>query len=163
MEVEIQGLDQLYRLLQELPVRIEKNVLRGGLRAGAVVLREEAKRGVPVKSGALRDSIRVSTRSRRGIVSARISAGTRAGVARDRDAYYAHMVEFGTKPHIIRSRIAKALLLQKGRYIEGINHPGARRKPFMRPAFDHAWRKAVDRTAEYIRDRLPGEIAKLRR
>ena len=165
MEVEIQGLDELYRVLQELPVRIEKNVLRGGLRAGATVLRDEAKRNVPVRSGALRDSIRVSTRARRGVVNALIRAGGgRAVKGKAQGAFYAHIVEFGAKPHVIRSRTPGGKLrLQGGQLVSAVHHPGSQPRRFMRPAFDRGGRKAVDRTAEYGRDRRPGEIAKLRR
>jgi HK97 gp10 family phage protein len=146
MDVQIKGLAQLQQALDELPAKIERNVLRGALRAAAGVIREEAQSRVPVKSGALRDSIRVSVRVQRG----RILATVRAG---DKRAYYAGMVEFGTARHVIKPKNAKKLFIG-GLFRSSVEHPGAKQKPFMRPAFDTKAQEAVLRAAEYIRKRL---------
>jgi hypothetical protein len=45
-------------------------------------------------------------------------------------AKYAHLVEFGTKPHAYQMRTRKG--------IESFMHPGTRAKPFLGPAFDAA-------------------------
>ena len=75
-EIEVTGLAGLQALLDELPARIEGNVVRGGLRAAAKVVEMEAKRLCPVgKTGDLRDSIRVTLRSKRGRISATVKAG----------------------------------------------------------------------------------------
>ena len=165
--VEIKGLAELHKTLQELPAKIEKNVLRGGLRAGARVLEEEAQRLVPVgipsgsarerygtAPGDLKKSIRVSVRtsSKTGAVRAQVKAG-------NKKAWYAHLVEFGTARHWIRPKNRKSLFLA-GIFKEVIDHPGARPKPFMRPAFDGKARAAIDAMADYIRARLPREIKK---
>ncbi|MBW8067165.1 MAG: hypothetical protein GJU73_06940 [Ferrovum sp.] len=102
-DIEVKGLSELQKLLDELPARIEANVVRGGLRAAARVIRDEARRLCPVgenlpkghKSGALRDSIRVSMSSKHGAITASIKAGGKNNV------YYAHMVEYGTAHHLI--------------------------------------------------------------
>lgn len=151
-EIRIDGLADLHKLLQELPAKVESNVLRGGLRAGAKIIEAEAKRLVPVKSGDLRDSVRVSMRSRRGKVTAEIKAG-------NKKAYYAHMVEGGTARHLIRPKNRKSLFFA-ALAREQVTHPGARRKPFMRPAFDSKSRAAIEKMAEYIRQRLPKEFRK---
>ena len=47
-DIEVKGLAELQKLLDELPARIEANVVRGGLRAAAKVIRDEARRLCPV-------------------------------------------------------------------------------------------------------------------
>lgn len=152
-EIEIKGLSELHKLLQDLPAKVEANVLRGGIRAGSKVLEEAIKENVPVRLGALRDSIKVKTTSRRGTVQAVITAG-------NVKAFYASWVEFGTTQHYIKPKNRKSLFfagIAKG----VVDHPGATPKPYMRPALDESSTAAVDAMAEYIRNRLPKEFSKL--
>lgn len=154
--IEIKGGKELYDALQQLPAKIERNVMRGAIRAGALVIQEEAKRLVPVKSGALRESIRVSVRAIRGKVFATIRAGSNKG----KDAaFYAHFVEFGTAAHEERPQGAKSLFFA-GVFSEVVKHPGATPKPFMRPALDAKAQSAIDAVADYVRERLPKEFSK---
>lgn len=162
-EVRVKGLDELQKLLDELPAKIEKNVVRGGLRAGAKVVMEEAQRACPVGTGALpegeppnalRDSIRISMRSAQGKVLATVKAGNKT-------AYYAHFVEFGTARHWIKPKNRKSLFLA-GLMRELIDHPGAQKKPFMRPAIDNKAEEAIEAMAEYCRERIPKELGKLK-
>ena len=67
-EVKIEGLEALYKQMQELPLKVEKNVMRGALRAGQKTFLVRARALVPVKSGALRKSLRIKTNSKRGLV-----------------------------------------------------------------------------------------------
>lgn len=150
--IEIKGAAELYAALQQLPAKIERNVMRGAIRAGALVIQEEAKRLVPMKSGALRDSVRVSVRAVRGRVFATIRAG-------NSKAFYAHMVEFGTAAHEERPQGAKSLFFA-GVFSDVVKHPGATPKPFMRPALDAKATAAIDAVAQYVRERLPKEISK---
>ena len=150
-EIEVKGLAGLQALLDELPARIEANVVRGGLRSAAKVVEMEAKRLCPVgKTGDLRDSIRVSLRSKHGRISATVKAG-------DAKAYYAHMVEFGTARHWIKPKNRKSLFVA-GLLREAVDHPGAKKEPFMRPAIDGKANEAIDAMAVYLRERIPKEI-----
>lgn len=153
-DIKISGLAELQALLDELPAKIEANVVRGGLRAAAKVVETEARRLCPVgKTGALRDSIHVSMRSKHG----RISATIKAGGAK---AFYAHMVEYGTARHWIKPKNRKSLFVA-GLMKEAVDHPGAKKEPFMRPAIDGKASEAIDAMASYMRDRIPKEIDKV--
>lgn len=88
--VNVKGLSQLQAFLDSLPAKVEKNIMRGAMRAGAKVLREEVKAGAAVLSGQMRDGIKVVTNSRRG----RVTAGVRA---RGPHGYLATFHEYGTK------------------------------------------------------------------
>lgn len=152
-EIAIGGLSELHRMLQDLPAKVEANVLRGGIRAGSKVLEDAVKEAVPVRLGDLRDSIKVKTTSRRGTVQAVISAG-------NQKVFYAKWVEFGTAQHYIKPKNRKSLFFA-GIAKEVVDHPGATPNPFMRPALDTSAEPAVQAMAEYIRNRIPKEFKKL--
>jgi HK97 gp10 family phage protein len=162
-DIEVKGLSELQKLLDELPARIEANLVRGGLRAAAKVIRDEARRLCPVGdssnlpkghgAGALRDSIRVSVSARHGTITASIKAGGKNNI------YYAHMVEYGTARHLIKPKNRKSLFIA-GLFKEVIDHPGAQKKPFMRPALDSKVDEAISTFAAYVKNRLDAEIKK---
>ena len=174
----ISGLSQLQAELLALPARIEQNIIRGALRAGVKEIVNEAKHLVHSVSGDLEKSIRASVRPDRinGKIVARIKAG-------NKKAYYAHMVERGTARHWIRATVRPERLTRRGFKTVSLNtlnkqakrgslkiggvyvgdeviHPGATRKPFMRPALDSKWRESVSVFAYYVRSRLAKEVKK---
>lgn len=167
-DLHIKGGADLDRLLQTLPVKLERNIMRAALAAGARVIRDEAKRLAPVGRpsntnikdyggypGALRDSVRVST----GVTKAgEVFAGVKAGgrTKKGADVFYAHIVEFGARRHIIRPRVKKMEI--NGKFVAGqVDHPGVRPQPFLRPAMDAKLPEALDRVTTYIRKRLAKE------
>lgn len=171
-EFQVQGLKELHNMLQQLPVRIERNIMRGAIRAGANVYRDAARLAAPVDDGLLKRSIKTgSTNVKRGKVV--VNIGT--------DLYYARMVEFGTasfytgtgrsvkKPYKIpktsksgktTKRLKKALKFGNV-IVNSVTHPGIRPQPFMRKAFDGASDQAVSTFAQYISTRLAAEIRKI--
>lgn len=154
-EINIKGGAALQKALGQLPVKLERTILRGGLRAAAKVIEAEAKRRVPKVTGLLHDSIRVSAGAKK---SGKVYAHVKAGGRKKGQAFYAHMVEFGTSRHVILpgggTKAGKALAIA-GRLIGAkVDHPGARPRPFMRPALDTKAQKAIDEMAEYIRRRI---------
>lgn len=168
-EQTITGGRELDQLLQTLPTKMQKNINRAGLRAGAVVLREEVRNNVPVQSGDLRKSIRITSRARGADVSVSVKAG-------DSVAYYARFVEFGTRPHLIKvddrdrginrrtgNRLSITTINRQQRRSLAIGgtlvgpsvmHGGARPQPFMRPAVDSALPRAIEAITAKIRERL---------
>lgn len=150
-ETRVKGLAELQRALDGLPAKIEANIMRGALRAGAKVIAAEARRNVHSVSGALADSIRVGTKSSRGTVIGRVVAGGKSKLLKDNSAaFYGRFVEFGTAAHVIRAKNGRLLALG----VSKVNHPGAKKKPFMRPALDTMATAAVEAVREYIRNRL---------
>lgn len=168
-EKHIFGGQELAKLLQTLPVKLEKNIMRAALAAGARVIAQEAKANAPVGKpsnvaaekygaypGALRDSVRVTSRfTRDGKATASVKAGGKA--KKGAKVFYAHMVEFGTGQHLIRPRAKKALQMG-GQIVRGeVMHPGVRPRPFMRPAADGKLAEATAAVTNYIRARLKTE------
>ncbi len=147
----IRGLPDLEKRLRELPEKLERKILRQALRQGANVILRDARARVPVKSGALQKSLRVSTSARRGQVRAKIVAGSN----KKGGAFYAHIVEGGAKAHVIKGRKGKRLAFgAKLIYPTQVRHPGARAQPFLRPALEQSANAAVEAVAAEIRRRL---------
>jgi HK97 gp10 family phage protein len=127
---KIEGGKELDKALKQLGYDMEKKVAKSAVRAGAQVIRKEAMLNVPVESGTLKKSIRVVTRSRR-VGDAVASVVTRSGKkyqSNGMDAWYAPLVEFGTK-----------------------NRPAT---PFLRPALDSKGVEAVKKMSEVIQKRI---------
>ena len=143
----ITGGAALDALLATLPQKVETNIMRSALRAGAAVYLSQVKQNIPVEHGDLRRSARITTRKGRdGQVSASVKVG-------NSQAYYAHMVEFGTRAHLIAPRAGSLQI--GGQFVAGaVQHPGARPHPFMRPAADEKFTDAVAAVQKKIRDRL---------
>lgn len=138
------GGQELLDTLTAIGAEVPRTAIRRALYAGAVLIRDDARRRVPVRTGALKRSIIAQTdRTQeksgqyKGYVSIKSNAFTRRGTGRVKlskkepgqrkyakgEIYprnYAHLVEFGTQPHKAGPR----------------NHPGSKPQPFMRPALD---------------------------
>ena len=167
-ETTITGLDEFYRQLQAFPVNVEKNVMRGAVRAGLKPIADEAKMLVPVKSGKLQKSIRIKFRNKSqqyGWIRGVITAG-------NADAYYAHIIEYGSgsyyegkgtkskrAPYKIKAKRAKSLFFA-GLMREVVTHPGVKPVAFMRRAVDNKTSAALDAFKEYLALRIPKEFAK---
>lgn len=145
----IRGGRELGQFLQQLPVKVERNILRSALRQGANVFKAEMKQEVAVDEGDLRDSIRVSVTAKGGTVYAAVKAG-------GKKAPHWHLVEFGTRPHKIKPKDAHALTVG-GKVVGEVDHPGARAKPFARPAFDSKASASIEAVGMQVRKRLTKE------
>ena len=151
--VDILGGKALAKQLSELPLKIERNIMRAALRAGAAVVAAEARLNVPVDSAELKSTIRTSSNSKRGMVEANAVVGSR------KKGWYATFVEFGTAPHVIKAGKNATRLsfrTKDGQWISAseVNHTGAKAKPFMRPAFDSKGEDAIKAVADKIGERL---------
>lgn len=145
----IRGARQLAEFLATLPAKVEKNIMRSGLHAGAAVFRDEVKPNIAVVSSKLKRSVRVSVRSKRGKLTASMKIG-------GKKAPHAHFYEYGTKPHKIVPKKAGGLLIN-GQVAGAADHPGARPHPTVRPAFDTKSTAAIAAVAAQIRKRLTKE------
>ena len=60
MTFRLKGGPELLQLLDQLPKNLERNVIRGGLRAGAKVIQQQAKANAPVRTGQLKKAIGIA-------------------------------------------------------------------------------------------------------
>jgi len=143
--ISITGLADLEKRLQELPDKLARNVLRGAVRAGAVVIQKEARSMAPVSAEAHylgKGSKRVEIQPgslKRGIKVRMAPRKSRTSpieywVYISKKLWYWKFLEFGT------SKMAGS--------------------PFMRPAFESMRESAVERLREYLAARIDKEAAK---
>ena len=158
----VKGAKELEAMLREIGPAAAKNAGAASLRAGAKVIVARAKELVPVKTGALRDSLgfKVSRRgANNGILTAHIGS-------LNKEARLIHLVEFGTRAHSIRT--GEGGYLASGEIVFGkeVQHPGTPAQPFLRPAIDEkggdavlvmgtAMGKSIDRHLKKMRRVLP--------
>lgn len=164
-KVEVVGASELLAAIETIKSSVVAKAARRGLYAAVVVFRDEVRRRAPVRTGALKKSIIAYTRRRKVSGTSQLEFVGGVGVAKkaftvsptgkaklskkakgDR-AYqkgeiyarnYAHLVEFGTKPHYITKGSSGPVAPKASAGGTPIRkpHPGAKPKPFFRPAFD---------------------------
>jgi len=169
----LSGGQALDALLRTLPEKMQKNVMRSSMRAGAKVLLDEVKQNIPIDQGVLRATARITGRNTPQGPYVSVKVG---GKYKGNDAWYARLVEYGTRPHYIkvsdqdrgrgkkRGTLATITtvnrrVLQIGANFVGpsVHHPGARAQPFMRPAVDAKFPEAMKAVTDKVRERLSAQ------
>jgi HK97 gp10 family phage protein len=153
--IDIQGDKALRRAFKQLAASAQRRIARSAVRKALSPINKAAKQNAKAikDTGLLAKSIGAkmipASRARNkslvvGFVGPR--PGFRTVVGRfvgsvgvrnkpKNPVKYAHLVEFGTAPHTIIAKRAKALAVGSG-FRRRVNHPGTSPRPFMRPAFD---------------------------
>lgn len=144
--LDLEGLERLEKKLNELPIRIRNKALRKALDKGSEVVLEEAIRLCPKRKPTVGwmafledDNESLHDNIKKQVSVTRRYAWARVGVDYKK-VRHGHLVEFGVSPHMIR--IANRIF----------RHPGTRRQPFMRPAFDTKGEKAVEIMSNILYD-----------
>lgn len=146
--VKLEGFDTLKARTEALPQKLQRNILRGGMRAAVGVIRKLAREFVPVRTGKLRRSIRASARSfRDGRLVGTVTSGGKG-------AWQANIIEVGAKPHKIRARRGKALSIGRGGYVKQVDHPGHRAYRYMERAATQGEKPAADAFSNYVQTRV---------
>ena len=121
----ITGENELMARLNRLANDLKKNITEEALLAGAAVVKREAARKA---TGSIAQTIVIELDDTSPIPKVKIGP--------DEDHWYANIIEFGAKRH--RIKIKNKTVLSEGQEFYGkeVNHPGFRKRPFMRPALD---------------------------
>ena len=151
---KLEGFAEFDTMLKELGPKLARQAAGNALRAGARVIRDEAKLRVPVATGDLKRSIKVRTSTPRDTRQRRVNVGVFGT-----EGPLAHLVEFGSAPHTIEAKPGKVLADSKTRKVFGrkVSHPGTPPKPFLRPAADTKAGEAL----QVIGDTLGDAIIKI--
>ena len=141
----IRNMDKLEAAFRRAPSTMAKE-LTEALNESRQKIERDAKSNAPVNKSFGGGNLRQSIRSR-------MEAFGRAVV--EAGASYASHVEFGTKPHTIRSRGNYPLRDKRTGQVFGrvVNHPGTKAQPFMRPA--------VSDNENWVNDRFQGAVEKV--
>ena len=158
----IKGAKEFDLMLRDLGPQVAKNAGAAALRAGGKVILARAKELVPVKTGALRDSLGIRVlRGDTGVGSLRAHIGST-----NEEYRLMHLVEFGTKAHAIRVKNSGVLASGDTVFGKEVNVSGSPARPFLRPALDEkagdalgamgaALSKAIIREAKKFKRVLP--------
>jgi HK97 gp10 family phage protein len=122
-------LKEVVNKLEAMEKKIQRKAVRTAAKSAAKVLLEEAKARVPVKTGNLKKSLGINTRTKKGNIIVYVSP--REGKKAKYDGFYGRFVELG---HILREK-------GKGRNGKVIGHVPP--KPFLRPAFETKGEEAI--------------------
>jgi len=158
---EVKGKRTLDAFLASLPAKLETNILRPALRAGAEVIADRQRE--MCRSEEVRQDIKVSTSAKGGIVTAKVQV-------KGPHAFIAPWLEFGTTEHFItvdetqregrtvrrmNRQLREGSLVINGQFVgDTVLHPGAKPYPFFRPGYDAAQGEAVDVIGTRIRAKL---------
>jgi HK97 gp10 family phage protein len=142
-----QNREKVLARLARLPRAVKVEVSKA-MQEGANEITAMQRRLVPVRSGELKNSIRnVRGNYTPDNPNVRGFGGARGGdpdltihlVAGNAKAWYASLVEFGTKPH-----------LNKGRF-RGTQHPGTTAQPYFYPAYRSLQRRYKGRVTRVMK------------
>lgn len=146
----ISGGRELDAFLQTLSAKVEKNIMRGAMRAGANVFKKEAREKLQangsVISGLLLKGLKVSGKAKGGTVTASLKTTGKHN-------HLARWIEYGVAPHSIKKGAKRTSGIPEG----STPHPGFREKPFMRPTLDEKTPAAIAAVTAYVRKRLTKE------
>ncbi|MGI4862835.1 MAG: HK97 gp10 family phage protein [Janthinobacterium lividum] len=95
-----------------------------------------------------------------GIINNRKNGGITVGPRRGGGykGQKAHLLEYGTAPHIIRAKAADGLLHFAGTFTQEVHHPGIAPQPFMRPAADSTLPTVIDGAKAGFREIIETEF-----
>ena len=126
ISVRIEGADALAAAFEDLERRVARETMRKALEEAAEVVRAEASRLAPRRTGRLAENIVTAWEGGRAQAAL---IGPRAGKRSDpKSAFYGLFQELGTS-----------------------RHPA---QPFLRPAFEAKREEAVERAADVLRDEV---------
>lgn len=131
------GLDDANQALMDLPKSMSAAVIREALKKSGQLVADEANRMASAHqvTGRFATSFIVGTKkkSQRKGRFKKMAEGTVYVGSTDRKA---HLIEFGTGPHLIRADMKHVLAGKSGIFGRSVLHPGTPARPVLRPAWD---------------------------
>jgi HK97 gp10 family phage protein len=154
LKLKLDGQREVQRLFQDASQAFNPDLIQDAILPAAKIIRDDAKRRVrrgpgTRSSGGPREHLRDLIFATKG---KRRDPSVIAGV-NQRKAPHAHLVEFGTQPHIIRPK-DKQYLFFKGIFARFAQHPGSVKKPFFRPAIRSKRGQVIEAITEGLRKLL---------
>lgn len=144
--VQVRGLDEIERRLQQLPEKLRRRSIKTVLQEGLEIIANEARQRAPRRiSHGWEAFVDRGTRLAEAIVT-KLSVGAMKATGKVGIDYkkvsHGHLLEFGTKPH----KIGK------------IQHPGNRPRPFMRPALDNKGEDSINHMTSQLAKAVEKEV-----
>ena len=149
IEVKITGLDELQRVLEEMPKDVARRALRGGLKAGSEIVRQRMVENAPKASGFLSEHFNVKVR---------IRSNELVGTAHIGPAGKTYYPGKGAKEKGVRTgkhpnKGGLTPVASVARFLEfGTSRMSA--KPFLRPAFESTKDSVLSTIINSLRDAI---------
>lgn len=149
----LEGGKELERLLKDFPFKMQEKILDASVRAGASVVRKEARKNLrqnkSIVTGNLYNSIKIEkTKGIHGIFK----------IFTSRRGPHAHLVEYGTGPR----RLKEPHYMKLGGHWVWVEHTGSvPAKPFFRPAMDEHHRDILKAIMFRMAKRMAKEAEKM--
>lgn len=158
LTLKVQGIDDAVRRLEAMPRKLQRRVVGKSIRAASKPVQRTAARMAPRLTGLLSKSMMVRIRTRKWKSIAIIGPRNRTVNGKNPQAY-AHVVEGGSEPHVIKPTKTKALKFTTKAgdtvFAKMVRHPGIRPRHFMRRTAQLSFATAV---AEFSR-KFGNEVA----
>lgn len=159
--IKVKGARAMATLLNKLPKRITKKILRSVLRKAAKPIIIAARIKVPKDFRVLQKSMGTNfvkgTPPRKEI----IRIGPRHGKKQRNDGWYAHLVEFGTQSHTVKGDPLSFTVDGDLRFVSEVTIPSIPAQPFLGPAFDATAGKSLKVIGNELGSVIENEARKL--
>ena len=153
--IRVDGLKELDQALQDAEQAFATRWVNGALRAGVIQIMRGMSPLVPRDTGNLLSSLRWSRGKPQSADSAVRNYAVVIGKHKlPTDPFYAHMVEFGTKPHVIKAASGGGFLHFGNTFARAVQHPGTRPDPFMEEGLSQGAQGALDAFRFYLGKKL---------
>lgn len=167
IKAHIEGIEKVQAILKGLPPQIARRVLRPALTAEGSKVVTQGKRLVPQATGLLKKSLGKKTKTYTGSGTVIVVVGPRSGfktviAGKKHDpTKYAHLVEFGAKPHSIVSRFGgRKVYGRKKRNYTTVMHPGAPAQHSLSKAYKYGLVGAAERMTQRMAIEIEKQAAK---
>lgn len=147
VKVNVQGQAELLELFNRARVAFPGEDVQKAILPAARLIRDDAARRVARGPAKRKVGTQWMRDARKHLSELIFAAYGRRGASNVivgvdlKKAPHAHLVEFGTSPHIIKPRAPNRFLFLADRFVTSVQHPGAKKKPFLRPAIQSQRRK----------------------
>lgn len=142
VDVKVTGVDDLLKNLKTFPIKFQKSVATGAIRAGAAAINKEAKLNVSEDEGDLKKSLSVVKRK-----------------TKDKSIIYFSVVPKSKLLHKIQDTKDEKHYNYGGHIEFGNSNMPA--QPYLRPAFEKKGKEAIEIAKNYMKKRIDKEMAKL--
>lgn len=145
IEIKVHGLAELKIKFDKLANDTKNKIARKMVFDGAKEIEKLAKAYVPKKTRNLLNAIKTRKRKDPNAMIIKYVIGYTEGKRAKYDGWYGRLVEFGTKPHRIpkKGSAPKGLKLHGGQIVSSVDHPGAKPRPWLEPAFKAGYMRCI--------------------
>lgn len=149
MTIKLLGGEELLANLHEFSKKTGHE-LPDPLHAGAKIILDEIKRRVSDLSGNLKDVI-IQVTLKEAAREVSVGIGPKKG-----KGWYWNWLEYGVDPHTVKRKKGHQAMevVYQQEFRASMEHPGSTPKPFVRPAFDATYERALAKIGQVLGQRL---------